>query len=176
MVLPSHFGIILAVNVMSQGVQMGEVKISGPHVHRRRLHAPTFFGHQNQQADGWGQRPRVGSPPGRDRLHRGGLAPGEPDEALFPSGGPGLPSRQGYPLEGGEGWRGRLPPAGMAVGRLRGGRSKRAGKRVKKALEESGGKSAAAARFPTGHWESKVCTPLLASHFAQLFGLFGPAH
>lgn len=39
---------------------------------------------------------------------------------------------------------------------LRGGRSKRSGKRVRKALEESGGKSAAAARFPTGTWESKV--------------------
>lgn len=39
---------------------------------------------------------------------------------------------------------------------LRGGRSKRSGKRVRKALEESGGRSTAAARFPTGSWQSKV--------------------
>ena len=43
---------------------------------------------------------------------------------------------------------------------LRGGRSKRGGKRVKAALAASGGKTAAAARFPVRHWQGGKLNPL----------------
>ena len=46
---------------------------------------------------------------------------------------------------------------------LRGGRSKRGGKRVKAALAASGGKTAAAARFPVRSWEGGKPAPLAAA-------------
>jgi hypothetical protein len=70
-------------------------------------------------------------------------------------------------LQDGWGWGFTGLARGAALwqlGELRGGRSKRGGKRVRKALEESGGKSAAAARFPVGHFADKAATTPGGSH------------